>query len=226
MLRLGHRGASAIAPENTLAAFRQALAMGAHGVELDVHLCKSGEPVVIHDDTVDRTTDGSGLVAHMTLRELRALRLGGSEHIATLEEVLAVLAEAYCLVEIKHGDAALPAAELILHHAKKTRHDDRLWLISFKHEALVRALAVFPRLNIGMSYKKLEPSSIKQAHTAHARAVIPHHTSINAATVKEAHSRGLKIIGWTANESSEIARLKALGVDGIISDHPDRLAET
>jgi glycerophosphoryl diester phosphodiesterase len=169
MLKLGHRGASAAAPENTLGAFRMALAMGADGVELDVHRCKSGELVVIHDETVDRTTDGSGRVAGMTLGDVQALRVAKEEYIPTLEEVFAALAGAYCFVEVKQADAALPAAALICREVANGWPAGRLWLISFRHESLAAALAAYPDLLIGMSYEKLDASSIAHAHASRPR---------------------------------------------------------
>ncbi len=100
-LKIGHRGAPVQLPENTISGFHRAVALGVDGIELDVHLCKSGEAVVIHDDTVDRTTDGRGRVADMTLSELRGLRVNGTECVPTLAEVFEALGDIRYYIEIK-----------------------------------------------------------------------------------------------------------------------------
>ncbi len=225
MLKIAHRGASAYAPENTLTSFMRGIEMGADGIELDVHRCKSGELVVIHDDTVDRTANGKGIVAELTLGELQALTIADSEHIPTLAEVFETLGkEIYYFVEIKHADAALLAAELMQAYQMRGWPAEQLILISFKHAALRHAKEIFPALTIGASFEKLTDASIAQAKTLGASAILPHHQSYTEKYVQHAHIAGLKIIPWTVNDAKDIARLQGLNVDGIISDYPDRLA--
>jgi glycerophosphoryl diester phosphodiesterase len=192
-------------------------------VELDVHRCKSGELVVIHDDTVERTTNGSGEVAHMTFAQLRALTIDKTEHIPTLEEALDVLNKAYCFIEIKHDDAALLAAELMEQQIKNGYPREKLWLISFEHNALKAVRTKYPLLYIGASFEELAAASIKEAHAWGAQAVMPHYQSFGMAEIKEAHALGMKVMTWTVNEFSDIARLKAMHIDGIMGDYPDRL---
>jgi len=223
MLKVGHRGACGTTPENTLTAFKKAIALGADGVELDVHLCKSGELIVIHDDTVDRTTNGHGAVAELTLAEIRVLRIEGGEHVPTLEEALDVITGAYCFIEIKHPGAALAVARLIAHRVKQGWPMDRLWLISFHHGALTDALKAFPSLYTGASFEKLTVTSAQQAHDLGARAIMPHHGPLTHERIDQAQALGLKVICWTVNEPSDITRLQRLGVDGIMSDYPERL---
>lgn len=225
MLTIAHRGASGYEPENTLKAFRCALAMGAGGIELDVHRCKSGELVVIHDDTVDRTTNGKGKVAEMTLSQLRELRIAQDERIPTLEEALAATRNAYCFIEVKHADAAILVAEHIEKQLIKGWPKERLWLISFKHAALKIAHAKHPSIAIGASYEKIEPTSIHTAHDLGASAVVVQHHALQPAHVRTIHALGMKVFCWTVNTPSDIARVKTMGVDGIMSDYPDRVLE-
>jgi len=224
MLKIAHRGASAYAPENTLTAFRKAIEMGADGIELDVHLCKSGELVVIHDNTVDRTTNGKGLVADMTLAQLKTLQIAGGETIPTLEEVLDVLGpEPYCFIEIKHAQTILSVAELVQKYLAKGWSAQRLYLISFHHDALKVAGAAFPSLTLGVSVEKLSLQAIEQAQTFAARAILPEYHSLTSLMIKEMRRSGLKLFTWTVNEAADIERVRKVGVDGIMSDYPDRL---
>ncbi len=197
--------------------------MGADGVELDVHLCASGEPVVLHDDTLERTTSGKGRISDITLPELRQLRTANGETVPTLEEALALLGNAYCFVEIKHEDAALPAAAIIDAQVKKGAPAGKLWLISFRHAALKAALKAYPDLSAGASFETLALPAIHEAHGWGARAILPHHESFGPAEVKAAHALGMKFICWTVNDAGHVMHLKAMGVDGIMGDYPDRL---
>lgn len=223
MLKIGHRGASAYAPENTLTAFRKALTLGADGMELDVHLCKSGEPVVIHDETVDRTTSGKGLVAELTLSQLRSLGIGRDEHIPTLEQVLQLGKSLYYFIELKEAAAALPVAELVTKYIKQGWDSKRLTVISFNHEALYLIAKNFPALSIGASFEQLPEDFVARAKALNARAVIPHYQALTPEHIKQAHAAHVQVITWTVNEPEDIARLKAMRVDGLISDYPDRL---
>jgi glycerophosphoryl diester phosphodiesterase len=218
MLKIGHRGASAYAPENTLAAFRKALELGADGIELDVHRCASGEPVVIHDDTVDRTTSGHGSVVQMTLTQLQALG------IPTLEEVMQVLGkEAYYFIEIKATSAALPVAAVVERFIKQGFAKERLMMISFLHVALKEVRKDFPALAVGASFERLDAQSVSETVRLSAQAILPQYSALTREHIRQAHDAGLKVITWTVNDSADIARLMVMGVDGIISDYPDRL---
>jgi glycerophosphoryl diester phosphodiesterase len=224
MLSIAHRGASAYYPENTLAAFRSAIEMGADGIELDVHQCKSGELVVIHDDTVNRTTDGKGKVAQMTFAQLQQLTIKGGEHIPTLDEVInAVGKKAYFFIEIKYANAALKTAGMIMDYVAKGWSHERLILISFQHQALLEALQAFSSLVIGASFDKLTQSSVLKAKNMGAQYMLPRYTKLNKSYLAQAREQGLKVVAWTANRAASIAHLRDLGVDGIISNYPDRV---
>ena len=218
MLRIGHRGAPKHMLENTIASFEAALALGADGIELDVHLCKSGELVVFHDDGMDRLTPDNYLVRDLTLAQMRAYPMPGGERIPTLPEVLDALGrDIYYFIELKPADAVLPAVELMRRYAANGwKH---LILISFQHEALRHA----PSLTVGATFDDLKPGDSENAKALGARLILPAHGALTKLQVDEAHLMGLQVVPWTVNDPGDIARMKAMGVDGIISDYPDRL---
>ena len=157
----GHRGASAYAPENTLEAFRLAMDMGADGFELDVHLSKDGELVVIHDETVDRTTDGAGLVRELTLAQLKALDASNGKEayrgarIPTLEEVFELIRDTRHLVnvEIKTDECFYPGLEeKCLELAARMGVEDRVIYSSFNHFTLLKLRQLKPDLKLGMLF--------------------------------------------------------------------------
>lgn len=226
MLKIGHRGASAYATENTLAAFRKAMEMGADGVELDVHVCKSGELVVFHGYGMDRRTPDKNLVRDLTLSELRAFSLPGGERIPTLSEVLEALGpDAWYFVEIKHASAALPVADVLRHYARKGWRNEKLCLHTAYYREIVPPLEAFPSLAIAASFIKLTNSSAQEAKALGVRFIVANYQTFGKEHIEQAHALGLKIIAWTAykDDPGDIGKLRALGVDGIISNYPDRL---
>lgn len=210
-----HRGASIEFPENTLAAFRRALELNVEGIELDVHLSADGHAVVIHDETVDRTTDGSGAVAEMTLEQLKALDAGGGEPVPTLGEVLDLVGDALHVdIEIKAkeaGDAVLNELE-----GRNTR-----WLISsFKWDVLqyVRsrdAEAELWPLTVGASAE-----AIAVAKEIGAPALAIYHMGIDEDIVRHLREQGLGFWVWTVNDPSEAIRFADMGAIGICTDDP------
>lgn len=218
MLKIGHRGAPYLATENTIPSFRKALELGADGIELDVHLCASGELVVFHDFAVNRLTQGQGEVRDLSLAELRALPFKTSGNISTLEEVLDALGkEIYYFVELKPASAILPAVALLERYKEAGwRH---LILISFQHEILKHA----PSFPVGATFEALREGDVQAARAMNAQMVLPAHGALTKAQVDEAHALGLQVIPWTVNDPADIARMKALGVDGMMSDYPDLL---
>jgi len=222
MLKIGHRGASGYLPENSISSFRKAIELKADGIELDVHLCKSGEPVVIHDETVDRTTNGKGTVATLTLSQLRSLEIAPGETIPTLEEVLQKLGnDIHYFIEIKAAEAALPVADIMSRYAKQGY--GKLHIISFNHEALHMVAKNFKGLSIGASFEEMTDDFAEYARAIGAYTICPNFKSLTAQYLEQARQAELEVIAWTANESADIEMLKELRVDGIISDYPDRL---
>jgi glycerophosphoryl diester phosphodiesterase len=236
-LNIAHRGASAYAPENTLAAFECAFEMGADGVELDVTLTKDGIPVVIHDDRVDRTTDGRGPIKKMTLNQVRELDAGlwfGPQFrglkIPTLGEVLeAVGRRGVVNVELKSVSIKTDGLEAVVAKViEQSGIGDHVIVSSFNPFALNRMANLAPRLSRGLLYRENLPIYLRRAWLrpmSHPTALHPRYPMVTSAYIRWAHGKGYKINTWTVDETKEMRRLIALGVNGIITNRPDALAK-
>jgi glycerophosphoryl diester phosphodiesterase len=225
VLRIGHRGAAGHEPENTLRSFMKAVQLGADMTELDVHLCASGELVVIHDETVDRTTDGSGRVGDMTLGELRTLDAGMGERVPTLEEVLSAMQGRIAVnVELKGRGTAEPVYELVSGLIQRRKWGHRSILVtSFDWGMLEEMHALSDGVRLGPLFHLGPLRALRFAQDIKAHSVNPFHGLTDAMLVGEAHSLGMAVYPWTVNEAQDVARVKGLGVDGVISDYPDRV---
>jgi glycerophosphoryl diester phosphodiesterase len=237
-LNIAHRGASAYAPENTLAAFRLALEMDADGFELDVMLSADCHLVVIHDDTVDRTTNGSGPVRQKTLAELKALDAGArfdarfaGERIPTLEEVFDLVAgnRAFANVEIKtdslKGDGL---EEKLVALIRRYGLGERLLISSFNPFALWRMRRLASDLPLALLYAEDQRIYLRDRWFAFLSCPDAFNPSYRMATPKHvrwAKSKGYHLYVWTVDEEPEMRRLTALGVDGIITNRPDLLRQ-
>lgn len=225
ILNIAHRGASAAFPENTLLAFKQALKLSANGIECDVHLCKSGEPVVIHDTTLERTTNGKGRVAAHTLAQLKKLDAGKGETIPTLKETIETInGRAVLFIEIKDKACAAPVARIVAHYAKQFGYE-KLPVISFSVPTLLAVQKENPHILLGATppQDRITAAFAKRAHDAGFYSVNPCIDRLTGSFVQHAHKLDLKVFCWTANTLAKIAKAKKLGVDGIISDYPDRV---
>jgi glycerophosphoryl diester phosphodiesterase len=233
-LVIAHRGASAYAPENTLAAFNLALDMGADGVELDVSLSKDGVPIVLHDDTVDRTTNGRGAVNQMTLAQIKELDASvkfekyRGERIPTLEEVLrAVTPRATVNVELKNFAVKTDGSEAaVLAAIENTGALDKVMVSSFNPLALRRMCQLDPRIPRGLLYSPSLPVYLRRAWLrplAHPTALHPHYSTITREFVAWARGKGYKINTWTVDDPAEMKHLIELGVDAIMTNKPDVL---
>ena len=223
-----HRGASSTHPENTLAAFREAVAVGARWIELDIHECADGELVVMHDASVDRTTDGTGKIAELALAELRSLDAGAwrspdfsGERVPTLEEVLAfVQAQGVCLnVEVKRfarRESARRLSGLLREHA--CAGGPAHVVSSFDLEALLQVRA--EDAGIPLAFLGSKPSAVA---TAIANGFPWVHLSFRAAsldTVAAAHAAGVRVMVWTMDQPSWLAHYARLGVDKVCTNRP------
>lgn len=227
---VGHRGAMGHAPENTLASFSRALEMGVDAIELDVHLSQDGEVVVIHDEQLERTTNGRGLVRDHTLVSLKSLDAGVSsgrdfqgETIPTLEEVFELLADRVPLIiEIKN--LPMPHAEIesrVLDVAASANALQRIQIISFDHPTIKRVRDLNADVATGLIYvgRLLDPVAL--ARQAGASALCPHWTSIQAMDVRLAHQAGVSIHAWATSDAGTIRRLASLDVDSVATNDPD-----
>ncbi|MEW6227216.1 MAG: glycerophosphodiester phosphodiesterase [Bacillota bacterium] len=229
-LILGHRGASDVAPENTLAAFQAGLDVGVDGFELDVQLSSDGELVVIHDERADRTTSGKGWVKDMTLAELKKLDAGSwfnpkfaGERIPTLGEVLELVADRCALinVEIKSGVVLYPGIEAkIISLLKKFHAIDKTVLSSFNHFSLRTAKVIDPAVKTGVLYMEGLVDPWVYAKQVPADALHPAFYAVVPEIVKGAHAGGLTVNTWTVDKPDDMRRMIACGVDAVITNCP------
>jgi glycerophosphoryl diester phosphodiesterase len=219
MLRIGHRGARAYEPENTLRSYKKALELGADAVELDVRSTRDGETVVIHDADVDKTTNGKGLVNQLTLKEIKQLNAGKNEKIPTLQEALDFLdKKARVLIELKETGLE----EKVLKAIEERGLEKNVIIVSFLEDALKKVRELNDKVETGLIYTK-HKNPIKAASDLNASYLLPLYRFTHTADVQKAHQSGLKVIVWTINKPEEVAEYVKKGVDGITSDKPDIL---
>ena len=235
ILNIAHRGASAAAPPNTLAAFEKAVELGADGIEFDVHLSADGVPVIIHNFTVDGTTDGSGRVADMTLAQLKQLDAGfhfdpafAGERIPTLEEVLETVGSRLLLnIELKTTSLRDNGLEsVVIAQVEQHDLDESVLFSSFNPLSLRRTKRIASHIPVGLLYAPDLPLPLRRAWLA---PMVPHearhpeHTMVDAHYMTWARRRGYRVNTWTVDNPDEMRRLIGLGVDGIITNVPDVL---
>ena len=233
MLAIAHRGASGYAPENTFAAFRRATALGAGFIETDLQLSRDARLVAIHDATVNRTTNGQGAVHDMTLAELRRLDAGSwfgsefaGERIPTIEEILefANKHDVVFYLEMKPsgswgGEHALISA------LRESGEIARTVVISFDPAILAGVRKIEPTLMTGLLFEGHIPNPLDKASEIGARQLAVRGDLVTPRLLKEARGRDLQVVCWTVNHPGHMRLLVQAGVDGIISDYPDRLLE-
>jgi glycerophosphoryl diester phosphodiesterase len=233
-LTLAHRGHSIACPENTLAAFRAAVAAGVDGIESDVHLTSDGHLVMLHDETLDRTTNGTGPVAERTLEEVRSLEATGTfgerfrgERVPTLDQLLDLAAEAgiVCVIEVKGADherslaIAHAAARRLAERGELGRH----LLSSFDQVALGAVRERYPLLELAPDRlpeigHHAPEAVVAQARAIGARVMQVLHTQITRELVEALHAADIALWSWTVNTDAHIAASKALGCDGLMGD--------
>jgi glycerophosphoryl diester phosphodiesterase len=220
----GHRGARGHEPENTVRSVRRALELGADGVEVDVYFA-DGQLVVIHDDTLERTTNGHGRVMEKSFAHLRSLDAGRGERIPTLTEIFdAVSRRAVINVELKGPRTAAPVVSLIAEYVNQHgwRFDDFL-VSSFDHAQIREAKQLRPAIRIGALIEKTPRTLAKFAEELGAWSLHASKRCVTPELVADAHQRGLKVFVYTVNEPKDITAMRALGVDGVFSDFPERV---
>ncbi len=220
MLRIAHRGASAQAPENTLAAVRRAIELGASWLEVDVQACADGL-VVIHDETLERTTNGHGPVAGQALTALRALDAGNGERIPLPQEVLD-LCRGRCGVNLElKGPGVAPRLLPVLRDALTNRWPaGDLLASSFDWTQLVTLRAALPGLPLGVLTEQVSEQACAVARAMQASVIGCALEHADAAAVTAAHGAGCRLWVFTVNAADAAARLAALGVDGVFTDRP------
>ncbi len=231
-LIIAHRGASVKAPENTLAAFELAFEMGADGVELDVMLSKDEQLVVIHDDTVDRTTNGSGRVSDFPLNILQGLDAGSVFSTAFCGEQLPSLAEVFerfggkMLINVELKNYATPfdgLTDKVVNLIQKYKLLNSVLLSSFNPLNLRRAKRRLPEVRLGLLALSGKAGVLSRGTFGRIfpyDALHPYYSDVNETLVNKIHSLGRQVNVWTVDEPEELLRLYQLGVDGIITNDP------
>jgi glycerophosphoryl diester phosphodiesterase len=217
-----HRGAGSLEPENTLRAIRRAIALGVDQIEIDVQLTKDGQLILMHDPTVDRTTNGSGKIAELTCAEIRQLDAGSGERIPTLDEALVLLNGKVILqIELK----GVGTATSVVRAVEAARQEDQVVLTSFMHQELKDAHRLNPRLQLGALWGRLPVDVMQQTKQLAAEALHIWHEFVDQHFVTEAHAQGLLVRAWNTSKEEDMRRLINLGVDAIGSDRPDVLLD-
>lgn len=217
---VGHRGAAGLEPENTLRSIKRAIDLGVDQVEVDARIAKDRRLVVIHDETVDRTTDGHGYVKDFTLSELRRLDAGKGEYVPTLEEVLRFTQGKVILqIELKVKEVTEPTVHLI----ESLEAEKDVLITSFMHELLEKVHKLNPNLKTGALFSDVQGDVCQRSLDVHSEAIHVHYRNVNARLVQEAHRRGLKVAVWNPDDEEEMKRMMNLGVDSVGTNRPDIL---
>ncbi len=230
-----HRGFSGKYPENTMLAFQKAVEIGVDGIELDVHLTKDNELVIIHDEDIRRTCDGEGLVKDMTLEELRRFDASATFRgvygfcgIPTLREYFELVKDTDIItnIELKTGVYEYPTIEKrTVELIKEFGLEEKIIFSSFNHFTVKRCEEIAPEIKRGFLTGDWIYDFGKYTKERNVQCCHPWHITLSQAVVDEMHAQGREINTWTVNEYEDIERLAAMGVDSLIGNFPDRMIE-
>jgi len=238
---IAHRGGAKLAPENTLAAFKNAITLGVDMIEIDVHLSKDGEIIVIHDETLDRTTNGTGEIKDLTSNEIKQYDAGSwfgedfkDEKVPTLAETLkAINGQCKLLIEIKGGDERYPGLGVKIVQTVK-EYNATAWVVvqSFNKNSILRIKEMYPELItyylLGKNFNKFYSEFSEGVKTGSSiekefDGIAPHYSSLDKSKVALLHKAGFGVFTFTVNDKSDMQKVIEIGVDGIITDSPDIL---
>jgi glycerophosphoryl diester phosphodiesterase len=225
-----HRGDSSNAPENTIAAFALALRLGVASIELDIHPCKDGTLMVIHDDTVDRTTDGSGSVSDFTVEQLHFFDAGAKfspefkgERIPRLNEVLQLVANTSTLlnIEIKGSSPGSGISRAVVDHLCRFGKQGEYIVSSFELEALLAVRAHCSEVTLALLGKSAGILPVAERH--HIPWIHAEHTTVSRETIARAHSGGIRVNVWTVDDPETLPYWQEIGVDKVCTNRPARM---
>jgi glycerophosphoryl diester phosphodiesterase len=225
MLKIGHRGARGHEPENTLIGFQKAIDLRVDRIELDVHLSLDGELIVIHDETIDRMTDGKGYVNYYSLAELKRFRIEKDQSIPTLTEVLNLIDQRCDVnIELKSYDTADKVVDLIENFiTDKHWNYDQFVVSSFNWTALQQVAFLNSAIRIGVLTEANLDLALAFAKFIQAKSIHPHYHLLTAENTAQLQDKGFEVLTWTINDPEDIRKIKSFNVNGIISDFPDRI---
>ena len=219
---VGHRGAAGLVPENTLKGFRYAIELGVDYVECDVHLTRDGHLIVMHDERVDRTTNGTGLIRELDFATIRSLDAGEGEVVPTLDEVLETIkGHVQLLCELKGRGVAAAAVEAVLNHGMAKD----VVFTSFRQQELLRVKEIDPHLRVGQIFVNPTEEDIVRAAEMGASGIGVQYKNVCLRIIEQARAHNLEIRAWNPDTLPEQQAMLALGVDGISTNRPDILID-
>lgn len=232
-LNIAHRGFSGRFPENTMLAFQEAEKAGCDGIELDVHLTSDGVPVIIHDENIRRTTDGEGPVCSFTAAGLHAFNASAAwkgerpcTHIPTLEEYFEWVKDTrlFTNIELKNSVIDYPGLEeKAIALIRRYSLEERILFSSFNHYSILRCKRMAPEIRCGLLYSCWLANPGAYAKSVGAECLHPHFSSLIPEALAEIRSQKVQVNAWTVNEETDMRRLIDEGIEGIITNFPDRL---
>ena len=233
MLTIGHRGARGYIAENTLESIQKALDLNVDGIEIDVFRCASGEIVVFHDKKLKRLTGHNGLIEETTFEELKNMLVAGRYRIPTLQQVIEKINGRILLnVELKGENTAIPTATILKQYLSDSQSDIKKLIVSsknwkeltlFKNQNTNIPIGILSHYNIFL--EKGVDAIIEKGRELSALAIHPKFSILNKKAIDKMHSAGFLVYSWTINSPKDIQKAIKLGVDGIITDFPDRVPD-
>jgi glycerophosphoryl diester phosphodiesterase len=221
-LCIGHRGARGHEPENTILSVEKAIRLGASWVEVDVQFV-DGHLMVFHDDRLERTTDGTGLIREKTWDYLRSLDAGKGQRIPTLKEIFTTLkGRAGLNIELKGSHTSEPVTRSIQEQLLQGWRYEDILVSSFDHHRLLNVKRLDPQVQTGALITAISADTAAFAQTLGCYSIHPSIEIVHKGFVDDAHHRGLKVFVYTVNEIEDMARMQFMGVDGVFTDYPER----
>tara|TARA_B100000700_G_C14944132_1_gene808287 strand:- start:564 stop:1229 length:666 start_codon:yes stop_codon:yes gene_type:complete len=218
-LKIGHRGAKGHVAENTLESIKKAMLLKVDMIEIDVHLCKTGELVVIHDEELGNTTSGNGVVSDKSLAQIKSFRTREGYQIPTLSEVLELIQDKVILnIELKGEGTAEPVLKCL-----KKFPESKILISSFSFNELMSLRSLNPEIPVAVLTENDLSMAFLQARHLKAVSIHPYYRMVTRDFIADCHRNDIKVYVWTVNKPEKIKKLKSLDVDGIFSDFPDRL---
>jgi glycerophosphoryl diester phosphodiesterase len=223
MLCIGHRGAMGHEPENTLLSIQKAIALGADAIEIDVYNLENNL-VVIHDRDLSRTTNGTGYLEHNSFDYVRSLDAGKGQQVPILEEVFETVDRQVIInIELKGSNTAKLVVSLIQAYIKAGWSYTDFVVSSFNHDELDRVKTICPEITTGMLIYGLPWQYLTSAQELRADLVIPNLDYVTSELIESTHQQGLQVWVYTVNQPDDLKLMRALGVDGIFTNYPERV---
>ncbi|MDM5157487.1 glycerophosphodiester phosphodiesterase [Bacillus sp. DX1.1] len=234
-LIFAHRGVKGTHPENTMIAFQEAERIGAHGIELDVHLSKDGELIVIHDETVDRTTNGTGLVSEKTVAELQLLDAGSHKDISFHEAKIPTLREVFIWLSTTNLQLNIELKTDVIHYqgieekvidlVREYHLSNQIIFSSFNHDSVALLAQVAPEISRAILYDEPLADPLAEAKKREANGLHPNFKLLTKEFIQTAQQQGYVFRPYTINEYNDLQTMIDYGVDVIITDWPNRAFE-